>query len=196
MADADVPTVNVGVRLDAEPTTLGEWLADAVAYDAAGADALWLDLAPTVELDAVAVAAALAVMSARSRIVLVLDSLQPSPDVARGLGTVRRLSRDRLTLAVDADRVDELPQRVGDIPLLGREPDGTGWVDRHAEAGDLARWMAVPPPDGRAVWRDMLAQAAARGLRGVVVDSAPTLLDVLRRPEEPSGRRDLRLAQG
>jgi hypothetical protein len=196
MVDAE-PLVKVGVRLDAEPQTLGEWLADGAAYDAAGADALWIDLASDAQLDAVALAAALAVMSARSQVVVVLgQAAHFSPELARSLDTVRRLSHGRLALAVEAERADAFADLVPDLPILRREPDGSGWIEPQATAGELSRWIVTPPPEGRAGWRDTRARAAARGAYGVVVPSGPLLLDVLRNPREPGGRRDLRLAQG
>ena len=42
----DPTTVKVGVLLVRRPAELGEWLADAAAYEAAGADALWVDPEP------------------------------------------------------------------------------------------------------------------------------------------------------
>ncbi|HYJ68330.1 MAG TPA: hypothetical protein VEX15_11815 [Nocardioidaceae bacterium] len=196
MVDVE-PSVKVGVRLDAEPNALGVWLADGSAYDAAGADALWIDVGPDVSLDTVSLAAALAVMTAKARVTLVLGETDvPSAQLARGLETVRRLSHERLALAVDAEGADALTDLLPDVPILRREPDGSGWVDPRAGAGDLARWLATPTPEGRAGWRETRAQAAARGAYGIVVPSHPLLLDVLRNPGDPGGRGDLRLAQG
>jgi hypothetical protein len=196
MVDAE-PLVKVGVRLDAQPDTLGEWLADGAAYDAAGADALWIDLASGAQLDAVALAAALAVMSARSQVVVVFGQAErPSPELARSIDTVRRLSHQRLALAAEPERAEALADLVPDLPILRREPDGSGWVDPRAADGELSRWIATPAPEGRSAWRETRARAAARGAHGVVVPSGPLLLDVLRNPGEPGGRRDLRLAQG
>jgi len=51
-------------------------------------------------------------------------------------------------------------------------------------------------PDGRAAWLAKLAEAAERGVRGVVVPADPRLIDVLRNPDDAGGRMDLYLAQG
>jgi hypothetical protein len=51
---------------DPRPVKVGEWLADAGAFDAGGADALWIDLGPQPELDVLALAAALAVVPVAS----------------------------------------------------------------------------------------------------------------------------------
>ena len=43
--------VKVGVVLTRQPDDLGGWLADGTAFEAAGADALCIDLAPEPEFD-------------------------------------------------------------------------------------------------------------------------------------------------
>jgi len=82
--------VKVGVLLDREPDALGEWLADAAAFDAAGADALWVDCAP--RWDVLALTAALSVVTFRARLVVALPDTEPE---ARTLDTIGRLSRGR-----------------------------------------------------------------------------------------------------
>jgi len=82
--------VQVGVLLAREPEELGEWLTDAAAFDAAGADALWID--PGQEFDVLALTAALAAVTFRTRLVVT-----PPEAPERTLATVHRLSRGRLT---------------------------------------------------------------------------------------------------
>jgi hypothetical protein len=146
--------VQVGVLLDREPAELGEWLSDAAAFDSAGADALWVDPGP--EFDVPVLAAALAVVTFRARLVVTLPDGTP----ARTLDTIRRLSRDRI---------------VGGV-------DGV--------------WEHVPVPEGRPAWRAARADAAERGVAGLVVPADERLLDLLRNPDDPGGRHDLHLAQG
>ena len=43
---------------------------------------------------------------------------------------------------------------------------------------------------------EWLADAAERGIAGLVVPADPRLLDILRNPDEPGERHDLQLAQG
>ncbi|HET9142242.1 hypothetical protein [Actinophytocola sp.] len=100
--------VLVGVLL-AEPGDLGEWLADAAAFDAAGADALWVDFGPEPALDELALVAALAVVTFRARLVVAL------PDIpARTRDTIARLSQGRFT-----EPGEEVWERVP--PPEGRE---------------------------------------------------------------------------
>src|SRR5262245_57523627 len=98
---ADSPAVKIGVLLPQPPDELGEWLADAAAFEAAGADALWIDSGPN--LDPLILAAALAALTYRS---LLITALITAPDGDAGslaLATVRRLSHGRLALSADGD---------------------------------------------------------------------------------------------
>jgi hypothetical protein len=117
--------------------------------------------------------AALAVVTYRARLVVAL------PDAAtRTLDTIGRLSNGRLVLIAD----------MGEIQCVPGEP-GT-----FEGAGE--RWESVPAPDGRESWRAIRADAAERGIQGLIVPADPRLLDLLRNPHDPDDRRDLQLAQG
>jgi alkanesulfonate monooxygenase SsuD/methylene tetrahydromethanopterin reductase-like flavin-dependent oxidoreductase (luciferase family) len=59
----NAPAVKVGVLLARRPEELGEWLADARAFEAAGAAALWVDPVPESGLDPLALLAALAALT-------------------------------------------------------------------------------------------------------------------------------------
>ncbi|MEV0172167.1 hypothetical protein AB0I00_13740 [Streptomyces sp. NPDC050803] len=174
--------VQVGVRLPREPEAMGEWLADAASFDAAGADALWVDGGP--RWDVLALTAALAVTTYRSLLVVALPDTR-SAELSRTLDTLERLSQGRLALLADGPRA-VVPTRTR---VFRRLPDGV------VEA-EVGRWVPVPAPEGRAAWRDTCAGAAESGVRGVVVPAGPLLLDLLRNPEDPTGRGDLHLAQG
>jgi hypothetical protein len=199
MTAPETPTVRVGVRLNVEPDGLGELLADAAALDAAGADTLWVDVDPRTGLDVAAVLAALAAVTARSRLILPLGgSAAPTEEFAGRLDTVRRLSRDRLGLVVDADAADDVPARLGGVPMLRLSSSTAtpGLIEGRDDAGELVRWVTATAPAGRAAWRETMAEAAAREAYGLLVPAAPALLDLLRNPQDPGGRSDLRLAQG
>ncbi len=79
--------VKVGVVLSRDVDDLGAWLADAAAYDAAGADLLWIEVR---DEDPLMLAAALTRLTYRARLVVVTD--QPVPE------TLRRLSNGRLRI--------------------------------------------------------------------------------------------------
>jgi hypothetical protein len=187
--------VKVGVVLTRRPDDLGEWLADGAAFEAAGADALCIDLAPGPEPDPLALTAALAALTFRSLLITSLPGAG-NPVIAGTLGTIGRLSHGRLRILADAI----LPGELAGIALrLGvfRRVSGDPEVFEHVHAPEEAeRWISVPSPDSRAAWRQTLLDASERGPAGLLVPAGPRLLDILRNPDDRGGRRDLQLAQG
>jgi hypothetical protein len=110
--------VKVGVILPSEPEQLSEWLADAAALDAAGADALWVDPADIV------LVAALAVLTHRCLIVATVPENE----------TLARLCRGRLR------HPDELAWTSVDLP------DGrAAWRTTLGEATDEGVLVGADP---------------------------------------------------
>jgi hypothetical protein len=213
LPSADPTIVKVGVLLPPPPDELGEWLADAAAFEAAGAGALWIDSGQT--LDPLTLTAALAAITYRTLLVTALPDGVAEP---LALATVKRLGRGRLALSTGpdgwaklaADEPDLTVFRPMDVPMEEVPADGPadgppgvpadgppaapagGFLAMPAEAS----WVRVPPPAGRAAWRTALAEAAKRGDQGLLVPADPRLLDILRNPGDPGGRQDLHFAQG
>ncbi|GAA4986980.1 hypothetical protein HD597_007414 [Nonomuraea thailandensis] len=196
--------VRVGVVLPRPQGDPGAWLTDAVAFEAAGADALWVEHGAAPELDPLTLAAALAAVTYRTLLVV---AVVPDPGRSHALATVERLSRGRLVLIGAADERDadegvvgRTVMRLEDGGYQERSAEGSGDEgapeDASGEGGWVGRWAPVGVPAGRAAWREVLLAAAARGDRGVLVPADPRLLDLLRNPEDPEGRHDLQLAQG
>jgi hypothetical protein len=193
----DPGTVKVGVLLDRRPEELGEWLADATAFEAAGAAALWVDPAPESKLDALALVAALAAVTSRALLVATPPASEhPSEALGRTLATIGRLSHGRLGLAAEPGRLEELTDLAPGAAAFRRLPGEPAAFELLSEAGTAERWVRTPPPEGRAAWRTALAEAAAGGAGGLLVPAGPRLLDILRNPRDPDDRRDLHLAQG
>jgi hypothetical protein len=94
-----VEPVKIGVLLPQPPDEFGEWLADAAAFEAAGADVLWIDSGPAA--DPLTLAAALAALTYRSLLVATLPEGPDGVAGPRALATVKRLSRDRFALSAD-----------------------------------------------------------------------------------------------
>lgn len=192
------PPIEVGVLLGRQLDELGEWLADATAFDAAGADALWVDPVVESELDPLALVAGLAALTSRSLLVAAL----PAPDrpveaLARTVATIARLSRGRLALVADPEWLEELAALAPGFEAFRRLPGEPGAFERARPPVDEAeRWIQTPSPEGRAAWQAALADAPGRGARGLLVPAGPRLLDILRNPGDPGDRRDLQLAQG
>ena len=178
--------VRVGVVLPRPYGDPGEWLVEAVAFEAAGADALWVEHGAAPEFEPLTLTAALAALTYRS---LLAVAVRPEAS-AHALATVRRLSRDRLALITEKSLITEKPEDASPAKVVRRLEDGA-----YAEGG-AGRWVPVAVPAGRAAWRVTLREAAERGDHGVLVPADPRLLDLLRNPDDPEGRLDLQLAQG
>jgi Luciferase-like monooxygenase len=192
----DPGTVKVGVLLAPRPVELGEWLADASAFEAAGAHALWVDPAPESKLDPLVLLAALAALTSRALLVATPPASQyPSEALGRTLATIGRLSHGRLALAAAPGRLEELTDLAPGSVAFRRLPGEPAAFERLDETA-AERWVRTPPPEGRAAWRTALADAVANGAGGLLVPAGPRLLDILRNPNDPDDRRDLQLAQG
>jgi hypothetical protein len=190
-------TVKVGVLLERRPAELGEWLADAAAFEPPGTDALWVDPAPESKLDPLTLLAALAALTSRALLVAIPPaSDRPSEALGRTLATIGRLCHGRLALAAEPGRLEELTDLAPGSTPFRRLPGEPTAFERLQEADTAERWIQIPPPEGRAAWRTALAEAVTSGAGGLLVPAGPRLLDILRNPNDPEGRRDLQLAQG
>jgi hypothetical protein len=189
--------VKVGVRLARQPDDLGEWLTDGVAFEAAGADALWVDLASEAELDPLAVTAALAALTFRSLLVTTLPGHDVPPHVlARTLATIGRLSRGRLRILAGLVPSADLAGIGSGLGLFRRIPGDVECFEHRRGPNEAERWVSAPVPDGRAAWRAALLDATGRGFGGLVIPADPRLIDILRNPDDDGYRHDLQLAQG
>jgi alkanesulfonate monooxygenase SsuD/methylene tetrahydromethanopterin reductase-like flavin-dependent oxidoreductase (luciferase family) len=215
--------LRIAVELSSDLVPSGELLADVQAYEAAGADAVWL--APA-ELEPLTLLAAAAAVTSRIGLVAAMPAPSPWPAdlLAAVVATLRRLSRDRVAFGVQGtaapDTIAGLRAAAGEQLVLVAGADapaldcaarlGDGLVcDLEAAAGAFERvvalrpaparpfelWARVPAPGGRVAWREALAAAEELGATGVVVPHAHNLLDILRNPEEDD-RGDLAMAVG
>lgn len=203
MADTPTPegpedwrAVKIGVLLPEEPDTIGEWLAEASAFDAARAHALWIDSGPGPEWDVLALTAALSVVTFRSLLVVAAPESGAPEKLARTFATIERLSRGRLALIAEPGRSADFAGLLPGAVHFERVAEQPGTFERTGGPDEAERWAATTFPEGRQAWHVARTEAAERGLRGLVVPADPRLLDLLRNPREPGGRADLRLAQG
>jgi hypothetical protein len=187
--------VKVGVVLTRQPGDLSEWLADGAAFEAAGADALFIDHAPEPDLDPLSLTAALAAVTFRSLLITSLPAAGESA-IARTLGTIERLSHRRLRILADAIPSGELAAIALRLGVFRRVPGDAEAFEHTHGTGEAERWISVPSPDSRAAWRQTLLDASERAPAGLLVPVGPRLLDILRNPDDQGGRRDLQLAQG
>lgn len=140
--------VRVGILLPRRPVDLGEWLADAAAFDAAGADALWIDVEavdpePGAGLDPLPLTAALAATTARATLIARI----PEGTAASAVSTLRRLSRGRYVPMDEAGRWVRVPVPDGRAHwseiLAGVEGDGV-LVEADSRLLDLLRNPGEP----------------------------------------------------
>jgi hypothetical protein len=188
---AGTDRIRIGVVLARQPDDLAEWLIDAAAFDAGGAEVLWTDLRAASDLDPVVVTAALAAVTGRALIVANLPGGDGPPARAVALDTIARLSRGRLRVAEENAGV----HREG-VARFSPVPDEPGAFDEVDEVNSGRRWVATSFPVSRAAWRSTLLEAAERGVHGLLVPADPRLLDLLRNPDDDVDRRDLQIAQG
>ena len=160
--------MKVGVLLPSRFEDPGEFLADARAMEAAGADSIWLEEGDGY--DPMLALAAIAAVTGNLRLGLIRSSTpRPNVELDRRMETLQHLSRQRvITLVVDGQ--------------------GTG-------LSGTERWRRVEVPADRGAWANTLEQAGA-GADGVIVPLDPRLLDILRHPQDAIDRPDLQLAQG
>lgn len=97
--------LRVGILLAKRPGDLGAWLADAAAFDAAGADALWIDVEAETGLDALTLTAALVATTGKATLIARLAE-GTAPEA---LSTLRRLSRGRFLPMDEAGRWLRVP---------------------------------------------------------------------------------------
>jgi alkanesulfonate monooxygenase SsuD/methylene tetrahydromethanopterin reductase-like flavin-dependent oxidoreductase (luciferase family) len=122
--------LKIGVRLPRQFEDSGDYLADARAMEAAGADSLWLD---AEGYDPWLLLAGMATITGRIRLVVPVSSaeLRAPQDLGGKIATLSRLSRGRMALAVAApaeragiDAVIELARRSSSRVILETPGDG------------------------------------------------------------------------
>jgi hypothetical protein len=158
--------MKVGVELHPAEGS-AELVADARAFEAAGADSLWVR--GSAPFDPWVVLGALAAVTWRVRLVVFA-----AEERALVRETLEDLSRGRLVVA--SGRGD---------PLVIAVPDG-----------EEERWSHVDFPPGRAAWKDLRAKHEAEGTSGLVLRNDPRLLDLLRNPDVEDDRQDVKQAFG
>jgi alkanesulfonate monooxygenase SsuD/methylene tetrahydromethanopterin reductase-like flavin-dependent oxidoreductase (luciferase family) len=164
--------LRIAVELPAELTTPGELLADVQAYEAAGADTIWL--APGA-MEPLMLLAAVAGVTSRAQLATPLASpgTWPAALLVRAVTTLERLSRRRVVLSLEAGPetaqaealTGALRARDGDRSILmtgageaslrcaARLGDGLVWDHATAPAA-FARVRELRRPPGRVAAAD------------------------------------------
>jgi alkanesulfonate monooxygenase SsuD/methylene tetrahydromethanopterin reductase-like flavin-dependent oxidoreductase (luciferase family) len=169
--------MKVGVLLPSRFEDPGEFIADARAMEAAGADSIWMEEGDGH--DPMLVLAAIAAVTGELRLGLIRGSNpRPNVELDRRMETLQHLSRQRVITLVSSD--------VSPSPSGGGQRGGFSGTER---------WRRVEVPPDREAWARTLAEAEP-DFDGVLVQLDPRLLDILRHPDDAIDRSDLMLAQG
>ena len=214
--------LKVGVLLPSRFEDAGDFLADARALDAAGADSLWVDgdgHEPWLIL------AAVASVTGQVRLVAPVAGARAAASLESDVRTLDRLSRGRLVLKIAGPSPPELPACVAApgarrVPVLVEAKEGEAARSDAATNGlviaggspaaclavresisgggrpSTELWAVLPSPQDRAAWNLALREYAEAGASGVLVPAGPRLLDLLRNADEDEDRSDLSLSQG
>ena len=168
--------LRIGVELPADLADVGELLADARAFDAAGADSLWVRGDGPV--DQVVLLAAVSAVTFRARI-----ACASFGGDGRARSSLEKLSRGRFVV---------LAAHRGNDPEAGRRV-----FERARAAGEATeRWASLDRPRDRAHWRAQRTAWAAAGATGLVIPAGPGALDLVRNPEQDDDRSDLLISVG
>jgi hypothetical protein len=180
--------LKIGVRLPRQFEDSGDYLADARALEAAGADSLWLD---AEGYDPWLLLAGMATITRQIRLVVPVSSaeLRAPQDLGGKLATLSRLSRGRTALAVAAplegaagvDAVIELARRSSARVILETA------ADERAGLADGVVDGSESPEKFRAAVAPILKLREREKLAG-----AFELWATLKRPDDPETWRRLR----
>lgn len=160
--------MKVGVLLPSRFEDPGDFLADARAMEAAGADSIWIE--DDGGHDPMLALAAIAAVTGQLCLGLILPNSSSAFEAVswRGFETLQHLSRRRGMVGVPQDR---------------------------KIVTTMNEWLRVDVPADREAWARSLKDAEP-DFDGVIVPLDPRLLDILRNPEDAIDRSDLLLAQG
>ena len=201
--------LRVAVRLPHMTGSVGEYLADVTALEAAGADTIWVD---DVDLDPWITLGAIAALTHRARLGCLLTSMRRWPASRLGpcASTLSKLSRGRLVVGLPAggrlkNHASTLREAGATIFTAGSEDRSAHGVILEVESADQLSgsqstdqevWAAIAIPPDRQEWSRTISAYAAAGATGILVTWDSRLIDLLRGGGEPDDRTDLLIATG
>jgi hypothetical protein len=206
--------LRVAVRLPVATGRIGDYLADVIALEAAGADSVWLDATAPASIEPWILLGAVAAVTHRIRLGVTVGAKAGWRGAVETLG---RLSSDRLVLGMRPhSKVKTLKGSSAPLPSIlficasqSEAEQSALWSDgvilpgtpdevrtlRSLE-GDFELWVDVSVPSDKAGWVNMTGAMEAAGATGVIAAWDPRLIDLLRSAGEPDDRTDLLIATG
>jgi hypothetical protein len=205
----------VGVRFPPATGRAGDYLADVIALEAAGADSVWLD-ATAGSTEPWILLGAMAAVTHRTRLGVTVgaeDGCQGAVD------TLARLTSDRVIVGTPSHRevnafIDELKSSgrssvllvcagrdeaekappLADGVILDATPDEVRAL--RSKVRDFEVWVDLSVPADKVGWVKVVSAMESAGATGIIVPWNPRLIDLLRSAGEPDDRTDLLIATG
>jgi hypothetical protein len=205
--------VRVAVRLPPATGRMGDYLADVLALEAAGADSVWLDAAAAESTEPWIILGAVAAVTHRVRLGLKVGADAGWPAAVDTLG---RLSGGRVVVGMRprpqtktfnsssaARPILLICDSYGEAQRSALLADGvivSGTEDEvralRSTGGDFELWVDSSVPSDKAGWVRLIAAMESGGATGIIVPWDPRLIDLLRSAGEPDDRTDLLIATG
>jgi hypothetical protein len=215
--------LRVAVKLPAATRRIGDYLADVIALEAAGADSIWIDASSEASTEPWILLGAIAAVTHRVRLGISVDSATGWPAAVDTLG---RLSGGRvvigmrpggepkalvqqlksqgsdprrpsiLTICDTYGEAERSALRADGVILPAGEEEVRTLLAERSQAGEFELWVDLPVPSDRAGWANKVAALEAAGATGIIVPWDARLIDLLRNAGEADDRTDLLIATG
>src|SRR5712691_8921675 len=207
--------LRVAVRLPRATGRIGDYLADVMALEAAGADSVWLDATAAASTESWILAGAVAAVTHRVRLGVTVGA---DTGWRGGADTLGRLSSGRVVVGMRPSQPEAktLTSSTAPPPSTLLTCASHGEAERSAviadgvilpgtedevralrsKEGDFELWVDVSVPTDKAGWANMIAAMEAAGATGIIVAWDARLIDLLRSAGEPDDRTDLLIATG
>lgn len=207
--------LRVAVRLPPATGRVGDYLADVIALEAAGADSVWLDARTAASAEPWILLGAVVAVTHRMRLGVTVGAAagwRAAVDTLGALSTGRvvvgmrpdgeanRLKsssaprRSILLICGNRDEAERSALQADGVILPGTNDDEVRAL--RSKGGDFELWVDASVPPDKAGWATMTAVLEAAGATGIIVPWDPRLIDLLRSAGEPDDRTDLLIATG
>jgi imidazole glycerol phosphate synthase subunit HisF len=207
--------LRVGVRFPPATGRAGDYLADVIALETAGADSVWIDATaastePWIVLGAIAAvthritlgvtvgaeAGWLGAVDALARFTSgrVIVGTPPHPEMNALLAELKSSGRSSVLVMCEGRDEAEQALPLADGVILAATPDEVRAL--RSREGDFEIWVDVSAPADKAGWVQIVSAMESSGATGIVVPWDRRLIDLLRSAGEPDDRSDLLIATG
>ena len=214
--------LRVAVKLPPAPGRIGDYVADVTALEASGADSIWIDASGASSTEPWILLGAIAAVTHRTRLGVVLGSVDRWPDAVHILGRLAgrvamsvsprpeskvlfaqlksqpsAASEPSILIACGTQLEAERSAQLADgVILPGGAEEVRALRVARAKDSDFEIWLEIPIPTDKAGWASMMATLEAAGATGVMVPWDARIIDLLRNAGDADDRTDLLIAAG